>query len=475
MLSAGLSPAAYRWVPPHDATNGDLAADLGVELGLVPDEDQRDILNATFAYNEADPAMPVCSTVGVVGPRQNIKTSTFEIAALTDLFVFREPLHVWTAHLTKTSRKTFEHMCMLIDSNRELKSMCRDHRTANGSEAIELKTGERVEFYARSKKGGRGITSRKITMDEALFLEPADMGALGPTMVTIPDAQIRYGSSAGMAMSEVLRGIRDRGQSLTDPRMAYFEWAADRVKCEQDNCPHLPVDEVPGCALDRRDLWAQANPAYGRRITEDALVEQRKMLAPEEFMREFLGWWEDPTGLANGIPVDIWDRLNDPRSEIVGVPSLAVAMPPDLSTVCLAAVGKRRDGQWHVEIVEHGVEGSWFVPRVAAVARNQSAKVWLHPGHPEGSLYADLQAADATVQTLNGTEYGQAAGALYRAALAGTIHYRGPQPELRGAVERAGRRDNGTWDGDHITALVAATKALHGAQNATQGGWAVSL
>lgn len=465
-------------MPPHTATNGDLAGKLGVELGLTPDADQQDILDAVFAYDEAEPDMPTCSVAAVVAPRQNIKTSSLEIAALTDLFVFREPLHVWTAHLTKTSRKTFEHMCFLIDSNPELRSMCRDHRTANGSEAIELLTGERIEFYARSKGAGRGITARKITMDEALFLEPADMGALAPTLVTIPDAQIRYGSSAGLATSQVLRDLRDRGRPANDPRMTYFEWSTAKQPCEKQDCPHWPPDGVAGCVLDDRGLWAKSNPAYGRRITETALLEQRKLLTPEEFAREFLGWWDEPAGGLTAFLPGQWEACGMALSEIVGVPSLAVSMPSDLSSATLAAAGAKRGGGWHVEIVEQTAYGPWFVPRVAEVARNQGAQVWLKPGDPVGTLLADLQAAGVDVQTLNSTEYAAACGTLYRSVVNRTLTYRPPQPELDSAVSRATRKvvgDTWKWDGQGITALVAVTHALHGAANGNQGGWAVSL
>lgn len=463
-------------MPPHDATNGDLAAKLGVELALPPDEDQRDILDAIYAYSNDAPTIPTCSTVTAVAPRQNIKTSTLEVAALTDLVVFQEPLHVWTAHLTKTSRKTFEHMCFLIDSNPELKSLFRPHRTANGSEAIELWSGERIEFYARSKGAGRGITARKITMDEALFLEPADMGALGPTMVTIPDAQIRYGSSAGLAQSAVLRDLRDRGRLGNDSRFAYFEWCAPRRDCERPDCPHKPVDEIPGCALDDRALWRAANVAYGRRITEAALLEQRKLLPPEEFMREFLGWWEDPAAGEVAIPPARWLRNGDRISGIVGTPSLAVSMSPDRLTVALLAAGRRSDGQMSVEVVAHGATGPWFAAKVRDVAARHGAEVAIHPGHQAGTLIPELQGL--SLRALSTTDYVQACGVFYDLAMAGTLRYPEPQPELTDAVGRGSRKFSGEtwrWIGEGITALVAGSIAVWAAANPSQGGWAVSV
>lgn len=471
-------PPAHRWVPPHDHTNGDFAADLGVELGLTPDEDQRDILNAIYAYNDTDPGMPTCSTVGVVSPRQNLKTSTLEIAALTDLFVFREPLHVWTAHLTKTSRKTFEHMCALIDANVDLKALCRPHRTANGSEAIELWTGERIEFYARSKGAGRGITARKITMDEALFLEPADMGALGPTLVTIPDAQIRYGSSAGLAASAVLRDIRDRGRAANERRLGYFEWCAPVTECASEACPHRPVDEVPGCALDNRDLWRAANPAFGRRISEEALLEQRKMLPPEEFAREFLGWWDEPETSSAGIPAEAWRACSSDAQEIIGQPMIGLDVALDRSHASISVAGQRSDVATQVELADYRPGTAWVAARLAEMYQRWQSPVHLDATGPAASLLPDLEAAGVPVVTMARSEVVQACGAFYDAVRERTLaHLDDPilNTAVAGARLRPGEAFVFTRKGNvDISPLYAATLAHRAATvsvEITQAVW----
>src|SRR5690349_3021384 len=131
---------------------------------MPPDDDQRDILDAIFA-EKAD-GTPAAFEVAAVAPRQNLKTSTLELAALTDLFVFREPLHIWTAHLFDTAQKTFAHMERLIRSHPDYRDRVKfDH--GNDDQAITLlPTGERIEFRARSKGAGRGVTGAKITFDE---------------------------------------------------------------------------------------------------------------------------------------------------------------------------------------------------------------------------------------------------------------------------------------------------------------------
>ena len=130
--AAAVPDPAFRSVPARGGTNGDLAAKVGVDLGLPPDADQQEMLDAIFATAPGDPSMPASMEFAVAAARQNIKTSTLEIAALTDLFVFREP-HIWTAHLFDTAQKTFKHMRALIEHAPDYRELCRwPPRTANG-------------------------------------------------------------------------------------------------------------------------------------------------------------------------------------------------------------------------------------------------------------------------------------------------------------------------------------------------------
>src|SRR6266498_5183932 len=85
------------------------------------------------------------------------------------------------------------------------------HR-GNGDEAIELVDDRRVKFKARTQGGGRGLTADKDVLDESMFLLPAHMGALLPTLSARPDPQVLYGGSAGLAKSDVWRAVRDRGR-----------------------------------------------------------------------------------------------------------------------------------------------------------------------------------------------------------------------------------------------------------------------
>lgn len=468
------APAAYRHVPPSAGTHGDLAAEVGYELGLEPDADQQDILDAIFAYQADDPTEPAFFEAGVVAPRQNIKTSTLVVAAATDLFVFRQPLHVWTAHLFRTSRSTFLDLVARIDNSAELRRMCKPPRMANNQEAVSLLTGEEIQFYSRSKGGGRGITAPRLTLDEALFLGPEDVGALLPTMATIEGAQVRYGSSGGLRSSRVLRLIRDRGRAGVDPSLTYFEWAAEFRECGLPECSH--AFGVEGCALDDRELWWQANVALGRRIGEERIAQFRASMPPEEFAREFLTWWDDPPQSSSVIDPAKWEACRDRASTFGAVTGWAVAVARDLSWSAVAACGVRDDGRLHVEIPEdcyrRGTD--WVAAKVARLrAAHGEADVVVESKGPRSQIVDELEGLGVAVKQATGDEVVEACGELHDIVHREALRHLG-QPVLDVALRHAGiRRTGDAWawsrsaSSAEISPLMAVTLAAWGANHLT--------
>lgn len=452
-------------------TYGDLAARVGEELGMPPDDDQRDILDAVFA--EDVPGVPAVFEVAVVAPRQNIKTSTLEIAALTDLFVLGVERHIWTAHLFKTARSTFEHMAGLIESAPDFRRRCRQPRTAHGDEAIELRSGQRIEFHARSTGGGRGQVPppSRITLDEGLFLSATEVGALVPTLATRRDAQIRHGSSAGLPRSDVLRGLRGRGRRGGDGSLAYFEWGAPRKPCTQDRCTHSVGAD--GCALDDRGLWAAANPALGRRITEETLLNFRRSMPPIEFAREFLSWWEDPPNADGDGDLDVarWLSLVDVTAE----PDRPLVFGIDQGEDRLVSIGcawRRPDRRVHVmltqdERVDVGLSPAEAVARLAALRKRWRGRVLL--GGPAVGLEQDLRAAGVPSEVVSGSQFATACGQLDDRLRDGELRH-GNQRELNesiGAVRwrkfgTAGERTFELSGAPGVGPTAAVVRALHG-------------
>lgn len=464
---------AYRTCPPYTKTYGDEVIDLAGSVDLTLDDFQRAL---EFDWFSARPTSDEWNVTegAIICPRQNLKTVALEAAVLAKLFLFRDRLITWTAHKYDTAQEAFLDIKVYVDNYDHLRKAVKSISIAKGDESIELVTGERLQFLARTSHGGRGMSGDTLILDEALKLQDSHMGALIPTLSARRGAQILYGSSAGDAPASVLRSIRDRGRA-GQGRLAYTEFCAADADCDLEDCSHRP--DTPGCALDREDLLYDANPALGmpdRLQLEFIQQTERRSMPPTEFTRERFGWWDDPAEVHSiAMPEEVWKRCADPTSTLDGKPTLAVAMTPDRGTVSLVAAGIRSDGQAHIEVVRHGRAGEWFVPEVVDVARRQNAEVALHPGHAVGALLPELEAARLRLVPTNNGDYTQACGAFYDAAMDGRLHYRPPQPELDDAVRRASRRAYGEawrWSGDDICALVAATQALAQAKKPRRGG-----
>ncbi len=454
----------HYWVPAHEETYGNLAAGVAAQLGMPMDDEQRMILDAIYAEDE--PGVPTCFEVGVVAPRQNLKTATLEIAALTDAFVLGVPLHVWTAHLFPTARKSFEHMVALIASSEDFRGRCEwPPRASHGEESIQLLTGEKIEFHARSTGGGRGFAGvSKVTFDEALFLGAASMGALLPTLATRVDAQVRYGSSAGLANSGALREIRDRGRRGGDPRLAYFEWGTPRADCAQgEQCSHQH-GVAEGCALDREDLWAEANPALGRRIPLHTMRSFRRAMPPEEFAREFLSWWDEPAGeVERPIRPEVWARAATADAAALTRVAFGVTVAADRSRTTIGVAGLRTDGRVQVEVVADGRGVDWAPLWLAErVGRWDPVAVVL-----DGTalpLQPSLAALDVLAQPTTTSERSQASVAFFDALGAGGLCHP-DEPLLNTAALTATRRpltSGWVWEGSAVGALQAVTLARWG-------------
>lgn len=355
-----LADPDWHTAPTYTATLGDEVGDLCRQVGYGPYPEQQILLDDTFAL--ARGGRSAAFEVAAICARQNLKTGFIKQAALGWLFLTEQELVVWSAHEFATAEEALRDLQVIIDSSSMLSRRVKRIYEGNNKPSIELMDGRRLVFRARTGGGGRGLTGDKVILDEAFALKPEHMGALLPTLLAVDDPQVVYGSSAGMLASGILRRIRDRGRA-GDARLAYAEWCSERRPCGSDLCTHLPG--VPGCALDDRELWAQANPVHARRDPAlTAVAALRRALTPEEFARECLGWWEDPADGGDGdfVGAESWRWSADPGSAVVGQPSLGVALSVDLRSASIGVAGENQHGRLHLEVVEaHALQEVWDV------------------------------------------------------------------------------------------------------------------
>ncbi len=426
--------ASYLWVPPTATSTaglevGQMARMLGFDVD-APEQEALDVLMA-----EAGPRWAALE-VAIICGRQNLKTWALEMTALYDAFFRDVKRVVWTSHRFKTTQQAFADLEQIVGDTDWLRDKVKKVRHASGDEGFELTNGARIDFLARTSGGGRGLTGDTVILDEALYLSPQMMGALLPTLSARPDPHVRYGSSPGIMESDVLRSVRERGRSLSDPSLAYIEWTSPLGDCAEPLCDHGL--NVAGCLLDDEDRWAQANPALGRRISIDYVRSERRALAsdPVEFMRERMGWWEDPPdeGAGQVFPAEAWAACRDTGASIAPGPVvLAVDVSWDRSAAHVAACGLNADGVRVVQLV-HTTDPAQVVDWLAHTlkSREVTAIALQATGAPVSSLLPDLERLDVPLIQVAASDIPRACGLAYDTVRAGTVRHLG-----QAQVERA--------------------------------------
>ena len=376
------------------------------------------------------------------------------------LFITDQRLVIHSAHEVPTTTEAFNDMVALITNTPELSKRLPSrapfgmYRTP-GRERITLANGQRLQFRARTKSGGRGLTGNKIVLDEAFALDAAQMGALMPTLAVVADPQILYLSSAGLVESEQLRTIRDRGRSGNQPRMGYREFGSIRGKCRDKRCTHGKPGTPewrPGCQLDDPDLLLSVNSQLGKRFQWDTMLGLRAAMPPAEFAREFLSWWDEP-GVDAVFGTGAWANARthypDPMDFKPLMIGAAVAMGQ--AAAALVACGLRKidtpDGVQAVpavKVLTYGPGEAWLVDSAKHYSDLLKCPVVMAKDGPGSHLIEPMQ------KRLRGSRFRPATFAQYMDACADTFvavssgaFQHGDQEELNDAVDGAEKVDKG--------------------------------
>jgi hypothetical protein len=250
----------------------------------------------------------------------------------------------------------------------------------------------------------------------------------------------------------VLHHLRKRALEAIEPAtpdvsLGLFEWSA-------------PDD----AAIDDRAAWAMANPSLGYTITEAAIENALETDDEDVFRTEVLCQWVE--GVTTPlIPLDQWDQLADPESELLNPVYFGVDINPTRTWSGITAVGKSLTGRRHVEPIDQGAGTDWLVSRLVSLTkRHRGSKPVLDPAI-SGALIPALNKAGVDFETVTGTEYIQACGAFYDGVTAAELVHLGDS-DLDDAVEaarakRVGERFKWTHAGGdgEIVLLVAGTLA----------------
>lgn len=442
-------------------------ADLSASLGVQLDEWQENVLEA--AMGERADGRWAARIVGVSTPRQNGKSQLIVARALAGVLLFDEQTIIVSAHQTDTAREVFQRLLDIIEANPSLERRVESVMKAINREYIRFTSGHTIKIKARSISGSRGFSADCLLLDEAQILGWPAWSSILPTMSARenPQAWLLGTPPTPQDDGEVFAQIREQGVSGRGSRMAYLEWSAD---ADDD--------------FDDPATWAKANPAYGVRISREAIEAERAVMTDDQFAIERLGIWG---GAANRgvIPEPSWRGQADELSIAVDRHALGVECGPDLAWASVALAGQRADGGWHFELDEdqhtRGRGVAWLVPYLEAVLKlnPQIRAVVVDVAGPIAALLEQHQpgrwrfkGTKIEVTPVKVAELGAGCSRVLDGIVTGWLWHIG-QPQFTQAALAATKRalgDTGLWVWSRrsaevdITPIQAATLALVGAQ-----------
>lgn len=456
----GVAPPRHLHIPRAASNASEDVIGLADSAGLHLDEAEQLVLRA--GLGERADGTWAASQVGLVVPRQNLKTYTLGADALGSIYVLKVPLVMWTAHRFSTAIEAWRWMKSVVTNYDHLRRRVQGvRRTTWGGGEIELLDGCRILFGSRSNGAtGRGFSIDKLYLDEAFDLTDDDLAALLPALSARPNHQVWYASSAPKAHSEVLRRICVAGRAGT-PGLAYVEWCA--------------ADDARS---DDPEAWAQANPALGVRITAETIQGELASMSGIDFRRERLGIWDPQSGRT--LDPRRWAELADAGSRRGdGVSVLGVSIAPMRDVAAISVYGVREDGIGHGQLVDFRPGTDWIVNRLvellatlepALVAMAKTAAASLDrlsdagitpPDDAEEPRHGDLIA-------LSGPDVTAACGQIVDAVRQGSLRHI-PSPDLDASVAGAETRmvgDTITWARKGMGTEAAPIEALTVARSA---------
>src|SRR5512137_1872467 len=207
--------------------------------------------------------------------RQNGKTHLARMLILAHLIKWNTNVLIMSSNRSM-ALDTFRQVTDLLETNDHLKGFVKQIRHANGTESIEMLSGTRLDVVAATRDGSRGRTADFLYIDELREISEEGYRAAIPTTRARPNSQTLLTSNAGDAFSLVLNGMRERALENPPKSFGFYEYSAPQY-----------------CKVTDRAAWAQANPALGYTITEEALEEAVATSPIENTRTELLCQWID--------------------------------------------------------------------------------------------------------------------------------------------------------------------------------------
>lgn len=466
MAMLGIQTPRLSVEPARICTDGPDAADLIAAYGFVLDPWQRLVLDcwlgrdAAGRYNTA--------SAGLSGPRQNGKNGVLEAREFFGMLINADRI-LHTAHLTRTSKKSFHRLVKLFTDKRfpEIMEQVVDIRYTNGEEGIELANGGRIEFATRTRSSARGFDGITLVVyDEAQELTDDQVEATMATLAasSTGNRQIIYAGTPPYPGCPGTVFARVRTATLNEPGKndAWHEWSVAGESVEE-------ID------AENPQRWAEANPALGRRLTEEFTLTELRSMSKDGFCRERLGWWCPVSEHREDLAIDaaVWDSCKSEDLKPEGKTAYGIKFTLDGSEVALCGAVVPLKGTARISLIARKPTGlglqwlaDWLNERYGGAAcvvidGKNGADVLVE------KILPVWRAKDSIIRP-GGKQILSAVSELTNSLNEKTVTWYFGQEELRqSAISSVKRPISGGWGfgGEHSAPIEAASLALWGAKS----------
>lgn len=335
------------WTPDNDiASEGPLFAEfcqrfltLGGSFGgnpFVLYPWQREIMNELLTLR---PDGLRKHKVGLVGmPRKQGKSQIAAALAIYMLVADGEPnAQIFSVAGAKDqARIVFREAKRMIQASPELSDVCKVYQ-----HHIEVPKTNSV-YRVLSADGGlaQGLEPHAVIIDELHVHKSADLyEAMTLGSATRRNPLILSITTAGFDHDTICYHLYDYGKrvksgEIDDPSF-YFKWFE-------------PSD--PGCHLDDRDAWHEANPALGTFKREEDMEAARLQQHESAFRRYYLNQWTETHNA--WLPHGAWDGLAKPERKLEPGESIICGFDGAWRGDSTALVGISTE-DFHVQVLGH--------------------------------------------------------------------------------------------------------------------------
>jgi phage terminase large subunit-like protein len=329
---------------------------------------------------------------------------------------------------------TFRQVTELIEGNDHLKGFVKQIRYANGTESILMNSGARLDVVASTRDGSRGRSVNGLLfIDELREIDEDGYRAAMPTTRAHAGAHVLLTSNAGDAFSKVLNDLRERALDHPPKTFGYYEYSAPQY-----------------CKLDDRAGWAQANPALGYTITEEALAEALSTSPVETFRTESLTQWID--SLQSPWPHGVLEETSN--SELTITPGAMTMFGFDVSpsrkNASLVAGQLMPDGKIAIGILETfesqvSVDDLKIAASIKGWADIYRPRMVLFDKYTTASIAERLANAGVVTQDCSGQQFYQACGDLLTGLVNHTVVHNGQDELIQQFNNCAAKVNDSAW------------------------------